>query len=647
MNVLVQRHSAPRAPAVHRPRPWLGLSALVALPMLLLADLGLALARGWRLDSEGFFGKLQLAAPAGWLLLAVPLLALPVVRRWSARRWAQLWTANVALVVGWLGSELVLARAGMVAPFHGRPPGVTYHFEPDFASLPGLEGAADSRTNSLGLRGPEWPARTTAYRVLCLGGSTVECCFLDEQEWWPARLEQELRQRGAKPHWTGAAAVSEFSSGHHARWLESSPLVSEVDAVVLLVGGNDFVRLVLGLDAGDAWPPQLLQSGALALVKQIWNVRLGRGLVIDAEGTALFLRRQSHPMPEPAAPIVWDEVLAGYRQRIERSIAAARRRGVRLILVTQPALWDEYLSAEAQRQLWLARTEPEPRDWKLLTAQGCRAALDRYNQVLVETARAHQVELVDAAAVMSGVEPYFYDDYHLSERGCAVLGRLLAEHMTAPSTSHEVPRKTSVNAGEDSADPGRERVSGKVLLLAAAAAFAHEDLGTIGSGITASRGSWTWAIALVGCLLGSFVADWLWYAIGRRGGRWALERAPLKWLVKREHLVASERWFARRGMWIIVLCRFVPGASTPLQFATGALGTPWPTALAYFVLATCIHVPVLFGLAYLAGELALDYLPIYQRWGLPAAAALVGVVWFLLRAVERGLAARELPAIEP
>jgi membrane protein DedA with SNARE-associated domain len=186
----------------------------------------------------------------------------------------------------------------------------------------------------------------------------------------------------------------------------------------------------------------------------------------------------------------------------------------------------------------------------------------------------------------------------------------------------------------------------ETLLLAAAAAFAQEDLGSIGSGVTAGRGHWPWWAALFGCLVGSFFADLLWYVFGRAGGRWALERAPLKWIMKREQIAMAERWFARRGLWTIVLCRFVPGASTPLQFATGALNIPLKTALGYFVLATLAHVPLLFGAGYLVGDLAIKYLPLYHRWGLFVAAVLAVVVWLVLRTAERLLTQRELPATD-
>ncbi|MGD9647387.1 MAG: DedA family protein [Pirellulales bacterium] len=186
----------------------------------------------------------------------------------------------------------------------------------------------------------------------------------------------------------------------------------------------------------------------------------------------------------------------------------------------------------------------------------------------------------------------------------------------------------------------------ETLLIAAGAAFAHVDLGTIASGVAAARGDWRWWSALAGCLVGSYAADLLWYGSGRLGGRWALERAPLKWVLKPAHLARAESWFAKRGLWTIVLCRFVPGASTPLQFAIGAINTPWPVALRYLALAVCVHVPVLFGLAYFVGELALRYLPNYRRWGLLAAAVLVALVWLVLRAAERWLTARKLAASE-
>ena len=433
---------ASRPPARPAGRPWIaGWLGASALGWLAAADWAWARLQGWSGQGEG---------PWPWFVLpAVGLVALSLgaslhgaVRGWLGRHAARLWLASAALLIGLWIAEVGLRWTPGWAPFHGRPPGTVYRFEPDYIVLPGVQGMAHSSMNPWGMRGTAPPDRSAAYRVVCLGGSSTECLFLDDSETWPAQLQARWkRPEGAS--WVGSVAVSDFDSGHHLRWLEQSPLVPEVDCVVVLVGAGDLVRGLLGIDSGWPAPPHLLQLDTLNLCKQIWNVRLGHGLLVDAEGRLLMQNRRDRSIEPPPGGWQPDKLIAEYRDRLSKLCEAARSRQVRLVCVTEPVLWDDFLGGEACKRMWLARTEPAPRSWEVLRPGKLREAIDLYNLALLEVCRRENVEVVDAASVLSGMEAYFYDDYHLNEQGCAMLGTLLAEHFAEHATaeSQRLPRR--------------------------------------------------------------------------------------------------------------------------------------------------------------------------------------------------------------
>lgn len=415
-------------------RPWLaGWLGASALGWLVLVDWGWARFQGWSNRGEGPWGLLVWPALAFVaLLLVVSLLA--AFRGWLGRHAGQLWLTSAAFLTGIFIAEHGLRWTPGCSPFHGRPPGTRYHFEPDFVVLPGVQGAATSSINTWGLRGSEPPPRTSAYRVICLGGSTTEGCYLDDSETWPTQFQQRWKRTDGAV-WVASAAVSDYDSGHHLRWLESSPLVAQVDCVVVLVGANDLVRPLFGFDSGWPAPPGLLQLGTMDLCKQIWNVRLGHGLLVDPEGRLLMQNRRDRAIEPPPGGWQPDKLLADYRVRLSKLCEAARRRHVRLVFVTEAVLWDDFLDEKASKILWLARTQPEPRSWEVLQPGRLREAIDRYNLALLEVCRREQVEVVDAALSLSGVEAYFYDDYHPNEQGCAMLGKVLAEYFTSHPTA--------------------------------------------------------------------------------------------------------------------------------------------------------------------------------------------------------------------
>jgi membrane protein DedA with SNARE-associated domain len=95
----------------------------------------------------------------------------------------------------------------------------------------------------------------------------------------------------------------------------------------------------------------------------------------------------------------------------------------------------------------------------------------------------------------------------------------------------------------------------------------------------------------LGCNLGSEVAYW----VGAKGGRPAIERYRRYLLLSKGEIDLADRWFARRGPWIIFFARLLPVVRTFIAFPAGVarmnrttfhvftfLGSlPWCLALAY------------------------------------------------------------------
>lgn len=418
-------------------RTALGYLGLAALPLGVIADTGLTYARGWRPAAEGAFGKLPLVAVA-----AVALCALPLVfawyRGWLASRCWQFWLASASVVAALVAGELAVPHWIPTAAFHLRPPGAVYRFDPDYAMFPGMQGPAVSAINAQGLRQAVAPPEN-ALRLLCLGGSTTECSYLDSPECWPQQVAEQLKTHDDRPVWTATAAVDEYASGHHLRFLRSSPLVEQFEGVVLLVGAGDLVRAILGYDAGQGAPPLWLRSQPIELLKQLWNVKLQKGLVLDYDGREYIRKRRQRDIAPPRAGFDPRLAAQAYADRIGEIIVAAKERGIRLILVTQPTLWDDYLSPEVEQRLAIARTYPEPRAWEFLRPGQCREAMDRFNLALKQTADKLGADVVDAAVEMSGDPAFFYDDCHLNESGCRRLGELIADHWRSQPT----PPRTS------------------------------------------------------------------------------------------------------------------------------------------------------------------------------------------------------------
>jgi membrane protein DedA with SNARE-associated domain len=155
-----------------------------------------------------------------------------------------------------------------------------------------------------------------------------------------------------------------------------------------------------------------------------------------------------------------------------------------------------------------------------------------------------------------------------------------------------------------------------LVLLLAVSTLVSEDLTCIWAGVLAAEGRISFALATMACLLGIFLGDILLFLAGRYLGRPALERAPLKWLIKSQAVESSSAWFNRRGSAVIVLSRFLPGTRLPTYFAAGLLDTSfWRFSLFFFV-AAALWTPALVGLSMLLGAEAIESSLMLGRRGL-------------------------------
>lgn len=160
----------------------------------------------------------------------------------------------------------------------------------------------------------------------------------------------------------------------------------------------------------------------------------------------------------------------------------------------------------------------------------------------------------------------------------------------------------------------------------AAATFVQEDIPTITAAFLAGTGRVTWMTAYLGCFLGIWIGDALLYLAARGFGRPMLSRRWFQRFVDSSSVAESERWFARRGTWLLVTSRFVPGTRLPTYLAAGFLRHPFGRFLAVTGVTVAVWTASLLFLAHILGARLKTFLD-HARW--PAWVAPVLVVTLL------------------
>lgn len=369
----------------------------------------------------------------------------------SSRRWTWGLRAVACLAIG---ASAPLADEVPVPEHLVWPPEMRHVNRPAPGVFGGIEGESRFETNSFGLRAPEFAGdRSREHRVLFLGGSSVECFYLDQDEAWPALVGAGLPTTSdGRAVWSGNAGRSGHNSRDHIMEMDLLVPFLPVDTVVVMMGVNDLgVRL-----AQDAYHnPSFLEDPnnvayqvrhAFTVVPEDPNLPFyRRGMLARILGTA--------PKREPPKPhqIVdqaghafqrWRDLRAAggrraelppmeaaideYRRNAERILDRGRELGLDVVFVTQPALWRSGLTAEEEASLWLGgvgdfQAGEEGADY--YSAEALAAGLALYNGAVLDVCERRGVDCLDLAGSIERSLRFFYDDCHFNEAGSTEVAR--------------------------------------------------------------------------------------------------------------------------------------------------------------------------------------------------------------------------------
>jgi len=162
------------------------------------------------------------------------------------------------------------------------------------------------------------------------------------------------------------------------------------------------------------------------------------------------------------------------------------------------------------------------------------------------------------------------------------------------------------------------------------ASYILEDATSITAGILWGQGILSGPVTFVGVLLGIVSGDLLLYALGRGIGRHLLNLPLIRGIVSEADVQRWQQWFERRGLWVVLATRFVPGTRLPCYLSAGVLRVnPWRFALAATLSALAQSVVVL-PLAAQAGAVMLERFAFFRET-IVGVLILIGCIWLCFR----------------
>ena len=122
------------------------------------------------------------------------------------------------------------------------------------------------------------------------------------------------------------------------------------------------------------------------------------------------------------------------------------------------------------------------------------------------------------------------------------------------------------------------------------------------AGALVADGGMTYPLAVVFATLGSLIGALLLYAVGRFGGRPLIYRYRRILRLSEAQLDRADAWFDRRGPWIVLFGRLIPGVRSIVSVPAGASEMPLPLFVGLTVLGSAVWNAAVIGAGWALGS---------------------------------------------
>ena len=155
------------------------------------------------------------------------------------------------------------------------------------------------------------------------------------------------------------------------------------------------------------------------------------------------------------------------------------------------------------------------------------------------------------------------------------------------------------------------------------------ETGLITAAVLASQGNLKIALVIPLAAAGAIVGDNIGYVIGRKGGRWLLDRPGRFARQRREVLAIGEPFFERHGPKAVFFGRFLLGLRVWASWLAGATRMHWRSFVIWNALGGIVWATAIGLIAYFLGHSASNAIQAFGLYGL-AAVALALVSFFVM-----------------
>jgi membrane protein DedA with SNARE-associated domain len=161
------------------------------------------------------------------------------------------------------------------------------------------------------------------------------------------------------------------------------------------------------------------------------------------------------------------------------------------------------------------------------------------------------------------------------------------------------------------------------------------ETGLIAAGVLASAGKLEIGLVIPIAAAAAIVGDNIGYVIGRKGGRWILERPGRFYTQRQQVLLMGEPFFERHGPKAVFFGRFVLGLRVWASWLAGATEMPWRSFVLWNALGGIVWATAIGLIAYFLGQSAGGAVEAFGFYGLAAVVIAIGGAFVMHRRGRR------------
>lgn len=309
--------------------------------------------------------------------------------------------------------------------------GRIYEFEWDAASGLRLPVAnldtARIQTDSHGFRSPEpeLPKPPGRVRIAFIGGSTVYCAEASSNEAaWPAQVVARLRERFPECSFD---YVNAGAAGHTTRQmlvnLDARVLPLDPDLVVLHEATNDLARDTRDALSADVDLIERLEHGD----RESWLTRFSLAAYLIEKNAMFHERRTSAELEGLGEGLDLESLAAGYGERFAQVLERASAGGSIPVACSFTRRVRPDQDASGRRTACASSLYYMP----YMSPDRILEGFERYSTALRRAAERCGAILIECESAIPADETHFADSVHLTDRGCARMGEIVAEGLAA------------------------------------------------------------------------------------------------------------------------------------------------------------------------------------------------------------------------